>query len=395
MRITQWTIPLVLAAAMLPASDAHAIPAWARKYNMNCSGCHAPAVPRLNAKGFAFKWAGYRLPEEIGENQEVKQLSEYLAARVKIEYAVAKTQSQTADVNAFSLGDATIFAGGPFGKNFGAMLEFAHSADGVELVNSVYGVWGNAEQHFGARVGQMHWLLEGSVAGFDRATGISAVTPLDMPLTSGGVPFAFGEHQVGVEAFWVKGKNRLSVEVLNGLSAAGMGNGAGDPGHKDFAVIDQFLWDDNGSGVTAVAYFGSISGLDTLVGVTTSRFNRFAVSANKFFGKAEVMGGFITGEDSDLPVGTVFGAKSVKGSGFWGYAGYTLPSTLTVFGRYDNVNSNSDVPNSGNDRVTLGGVLPVNLPEYLRFAAEYTLDLPRATGAQKRHGLTLQLMMNF
>ena len=58
-------------------------------------------------------------------------------------------------------------------------------------------------------------------------------------------------------------------------------------------------------------------------------------------------------------------------------------------------NSNSNVPNSGNDRVTLGGVLPVNLPEYLRFAAEYTLDLPRATGAQKRHGLTLQLMMNF
>lgn len=25
------------------------IPAWARKYNMNCSGCHYPAAPRLNA----------------------------------------------------------------------------------------------------------------------------------------------------------------------------------------------------------------------------------------------------------------------------------------------------------------------------------------------------------
>ena len=45
------------------ASDAHAIPAWARKYNMNCSGCHYPVVPQLNGDGLAFKWAGYRRPE--------------------------------------------------------------------------------------------------------------------------------------------------------------------------------------------------------------------------------------------------------------------------------------------------------------------------------------------
>ncbi len=44
-------------------AKAHAlIPAWARKYNMNCSGCHYPAPPRLNATGQRFKWAGYRMP---------------------------------------------------------------------------------------------------------------------------------------------------------------------------------------------------------------------------------------------------------------------------------------------------------------------------------------------
>ena len=50
------------------------IPAWARRYNANCSMCHSPAVPRLNARGIQFKWAGYRLPEEIGEKAEVTRL---------------------------------------------------------------------------------------------------------------------------------------------------------------------------------------------------------------------------------------------------------------------------------------------------------------------------------
>src|SRR6266540_7090048 len=47
------------------------IPAWARKYNMNCSGCHYPAAPRLNATGIKFRWAGYRMPDAIGENVDV------------------------------------------------------------------------------------------------------------------------------------------------------------------------------------------------------------------------------------------------------------------------------------------------------------------------------------
>ena len=394
MRITRWVITLVLAAPLLPVSEAQAIPAWARKYNMNCSGCHGPAVPRLNAKGFAFKWAGYRLPEEIGENQEVKQISEYLAARFNMRYVWQKTQSQPADVNAFVLDNATIFAGGPIGKSFGVFLEFAHSSDGVELVNNVYGVWGKPNSFGGARVGQMHWLLEGGVAGFDRATGISIASPLDEPLTEGGVPFNFGAHQRGLEAFYVGGKNRLSFEVLNGVNAEGMGDAAGSPRHKDFAAIDQFIYDNNGSGLTAIAYVGSIDGLDPTSGIT-SHFNRFAVSANKIFGTVEFLGGYVYGKDTDLPVGPTFSATSVNGSGFWGYAGYTFPSTLTAFGRLDYVNSNRDIANTGNTRYVLGGVLPINLPEYLRMAAEYTLDSPHAPASLKRHGLTLEAMLNF
>ena len=49
------------------------IPAWARKYNMNCSGCHYPAPPRLNATGMRFKWAGYRMEDDFNETVSVEK----------------------------------------------------------------------------------------------------------------------------------------------------------------------------------------------------------------------------------------------------------------------------------------------------------------------------------
>lgn len=385
---------LMLAAALVVPRAAHAIPAWARKYNMNCSGCHAPAVPRLNAKGFAFKWAGYRMPEEIGENQEIKQISDYIAARYRMQYVWRKTETRPTSSNGFRLNDATVFGGGPVGKYFGVFLEFEHAADEVELVNNLYGVWGKETSYFGARVGQMHWVLRGSVAGFDRPTGISTPTPLADPITRNGVPFSFGTDQLGAEAFYVLGRNRLSFEVLNGINAEGKGDEAGSPKTKDVAAIDQLIYDDAGSGVTAVAYFGSVAGLDPAID-KTSRFTRLGISANKIFSGFEVMGGYVYGRDRDLPVGTTFTTSTIDSYGYWVYAGYTLPISLTAFGRFEFVDSNRDVAGSGNRRYVVGTVFSVNLPEYLRFAAEYTLDDPRAAGGLKRHGTTVEAMINF
>lgn len=396
MRITRanTAAPLALAVAMMVPSGAHAIPAWARKYNMNCSGCHSPAVPRLNAKGFAFKWAGYRMPEEIGENAEVKQLSDYLAARFRFRYNWRKTEEKRTDVNSFALNDATIFAGGAVGKWFGAFLEYEHAADEVELTNNVYGVWGKEKSFGGVRFGQMHWLLRGAVAGFDRPTGISTPTPLANRLTKGGVPFNFGTDQLGLEAFYVINKNRLSVEVLNGINEEGKGDEGGSPSHKDIVAIDQFIYDANGSGLTAVAYFGSISGLDPTQ-TETARYTRLAASANKIFNRFELMAGYAWAKDRDLPVGSTFATSEITGQGFWGYVGFTFPNSMTTFGRYEYLDTNKDISNSGNRRYVLGAVLPISLPEYLRMAAEYTLDDPRAKDGLKRHGISVEAMLNF
>jgi hypothetical protein len=57
----------VLGVALLAlASTAHAVPAFARKYQTSCQTCHI-VFPKLNAFGEAFRLRGYRMPGETEE----------------------------------------------------------------------------------------------------------------------------------------------------------------------------------------------------------------------------------------------------------------------------------------------------------------------------------------
>src|SRR5271165_1824691 len=48
---------------LLLPSQAHAIPAFARKYGVKCYACHT-VPPALNKNGYMFKRLGYRMPPD-------------------------------------------------------------------------------------------------------------------------------------------------------------------------------------------------------------------------------------------------------------------------------------------------------------------------------------------
>lgn len=401
-------LSVVLFSAFLSVatfSNAAAIPAWARRYSVNCSHCHAPAPPRLNGTGIRFRWAGYRMPEDIGQAAQVERIQNYIAFRGRMRYDYAKTESAPASNSSFSVHDATLFYGGPFGKNFGAFFELEReAADDIGLVGQVIGAWGSERSYGGFRAGQMHWILSAGLAGFDRPTGIARPLPVNDRVTT-GIPFAFRRDQIGLEAFYVVGRNRIAVQVLNGLDASGVGDGKDPDNQKDFVVSDQFLIDEAGSGITAVGYLGTLKGADPLAPTVTSRYWRLGLSASKIVKNLEVMGTLVYGSDSDLPVvsGGKFATSSVRGVGYGVYGGYTFRAggaeaesgtPLTLFGRYEYGDRNTKIADNANRRFVAGGVLPVNIPEYLRMALEYTYDFPQGAGL-KRHGLTAELMINF
>lgn len=396
------SLSLALTAGLLGAAgDVHAgaindIPAWARKYNRSCSSCHYPAPPRLNATGIQFRWAGYRMPEEIGEEAEVDRVSNYLGTRGRFQYVYEKPKGAAATRSDFALPDLSVFYAGAYAKNFGGYFELAKEDEETEFSAQVVAVWGSERAHGGARAGQTHLLLNAGIAGFDRPVGINAPTPLTGPVTT-AIPFSFGGDQAGIEAFYVAGSNRVSAQLFNGIQLGGEEEG-GLTRKKDFVLTDQLLLDASGSGIIGTAYYGTVAGLDPSRAESSSHFWRLALSASKILSEFELQGGAVYGRDFDLPVGgaSPFTSDDNRGYGYWVSGQYFFGEfPLSLFGRYEFVDPDTDTDADGSRRLLFGSVLPVTDPEYLRFALEYWLDDPQGSPAGTRNNLAAEVMLSF
>ena len=401
-RASSWWIRCI-ALAMVTATTmprpAQAIPAWARKYNMNCSGCHYPVVPRLNAEGLAFKWSGYRMPDEIGARVDVQKIEHYLAARGVVRYAYSRARGESADTSAFRLPNASIFAAGPFGANYAGYLEFEREEEGsVDLVGQVAGVWGREGAFGGLRFVRGHLLVGGAVAGLDRPVGIAEFAAVAAPTTL-AVPFTLGGDQTGLEASWVVGqRNRTSVGVVNSVLVGGEEMEAASSTTMDVFVTNQLIWDDLGGGLSAAAYRGRVVGLSDDAANAISRYYRLTASANRYFGPLELGTGVVYGHDRDLPLGdsSPFAAPTMSGVAYWFSGGYTLPRRYwTVYGRYERLDPDRDARDQSFHRLVLGSGLPVSVPEYLRLGLEYVRDAGSFTGPPRRQGLNLEALLAF
>ncbi len=378
------------------AVHATAIPAFARRYNLDCSTCHYPAAPRLNGVGQRFMWAGYRMPNEIGQQMKVAGLlSNYMAVVAIAEYNYEKTSGQPATTSQFNLPAVEMLYAGPFGSHYAGFVELEReAADDIGIRAEVVMAWGKENSYGGFRVGKMHFIGEYGTSGFNRPVGVNFPLSVDGTIT-GSIPFNVGESRLGGEAFYVMGRNRIAATVLNGIGPDGCGACATTT-KKDIALSDQYVLDDAGSGITALAYYGTLQGADPAFPVATSHFLRMGLSANKIINNFEGLGGVMYGKDTDLPTGGIFATPENKGLGYWVSGQYYLPeSRLTLFGRYEQVDPNTDASGDAVARVSLGAVLPLNQPQHLRLAVEYWMDNPQASGVNSVNSITAQLLLAF
>jgi hypothetical protein len=393
-RCSSWRAALAGAVVLLGAlpGTAHAIPAWSRKYNMNCTGCHFPVPPVLNADGLAFKWAGYRMPDQVGKNAEVTKIGDYFAARGVFQYALTKSSNAPTDSSTIYLPEASVFAAGPFGKWFGGFLQFNVGADGAGVDAQVAGTWGDENSYKSVRIVQGHLVVEGAVAGLDRAIGVLAPIAIEGPITT-AVPVGFGEH-TGIDFSWIfSKKDRVAVGVANSMTPV-LGGTAGP--RQDVFVSNQFIWDEYGGGLGIVGYFGNAAGLDSVDLNATSHFYRVGITASHYFGTFEAIGGYVYGKDSGLPTGGMFSTSTITGQSYWLGAGYTFPKTfLTFYGRWEVVDPDEADSDLGMTRWVFGGVAPLTTPEYLRLGLEYFNDQPKLSGAPTRQGLYVQFQMAY
>ncbi len=365
-------------ARMEARHAATGVPAFARKYGLDCTTCHWPVSPKLNGFGLRFRWRGYRMENEVGQSLKIDDVKNHLAYRATGEYAYVKAKGGPAFEDQFSLAAISAFYVGAIGKNFGAWVEVG---DG-DVLAQISTISGSATRYGGFRAGQYLWGAETGVAGFDRVIGASLPLPLEEPATT-QAPRAFGGARLGLEGYYVVSDTRLSAGVVNGNA---IDEGLGGDMRKDVYASIQHLFGGRGSGVMATIYRGSAR--DSAVS-SGGHFLRLAASANAFLGNAELLGGVVVARDNDY----LGSGSTARGLGGWGSLVYNLPESpfhrpLALTGRYEYLDQ--DTRSAGSrSRVLAGFAMPLTDPMYVRLRAEYTLD-HFTGGGPDVHGVRVQ-----
>ena len=401
-------IVCITAMMLVSAQESSAIPAFARKYDADCAMCHYAAYPRLNSFGLQYRRMGYRTPNEINKDQDIRQVNNYLSGRIRSQLAYDNTKG-TKERTEFRAPEVSIMYAGAISRHWSAYLHgFTQNGSDVDFHGHVMGMWGDMDKSFMVRFGQMHMLNQEGIGGFDRPVGITSSPIHASPLTRNAAPmiFHFDLRRKGAEIAYVYGPGRLFAQVMNGLDETGSGTrriGDIDP-RKDFLIGYDHILDEIASGFTIFYLNGTTHGTVTTTGSglgvpigTGNRFSysRFGINANKIFtlpglGFFELIGGYVRSHDNG-PFGGFVGPLGASASDLEGNAWYvesqqyiTGPE-ITFFQRFSTIDLDGPKKNSLRKDYTFGAVTPIET--WLKLAAEYTYTDNRNTAVTAHLGL--------
>ncbi len=331
-----WVVLCLLAGTLLSAfpTSAWAIPAFSRKYNLYCERCHS-MVPRLNAFGYSFYRAGFRLPgpnKPLTLGSTTDLLTDVTAAHSNPGHSDTITDDR---LKARFIGTLTQNVTLHTGYNFSLSPAATSGFDEIWVqVNSA------AKGTFWSfRAGQMP-VLDGY-----NLLGNRNISLTDPQLLGpfGALSGDFGNLNLsdlgrGFQAGYTSGHLSARVSLLSGIKAAGEVNNA--LAFHDYLLQTEYFLDKEGSVVQAFTYVGKTP-LDA-VGYTNhfQRSGLFGTWARPLkHGRSgipamllELNGGLLWGEDQTSAAGdrqNSFGAVLETA--------LILHSRTALFLRYDGV----------------------------------------------------------
>jgi hypothetical protein len=351
----------VLAAvsyAVLAPQPGHAIPAFARKYNVKCYNCHT-IPPALNKTGYMFKRLGYRmLPDDMDGTKPAPKIAE-LDSGIKFNltdalalvtigsFSTDKTGgSATSSTSSFNLDEAALFASGSVPQsNFSYFTQYELYQGGSSFLEQAFAVYtgGRANSSFFGKAGQMH-LQEGEGT---RAAFFYNLFP-DPPLiltNSSPINFSLDQHPVGIDAGYTWASNyfkhifAVSAKVTNGLNADGseiIFNS--QKNRKDF-WLDADYWYGADSGVTFMMYSGNKDQVQNQGTPDEFTFRptirRYGVFGNYMIAdKVDLLGGYVRSNDDWQDLASS-GLTNITSNGYRGEVDYYVKQGWAIMARYD------------------------------------------------------------
>lgn len=410
--VTLWLLPPVIhkGLRLCPVrpdglSQAEAMPNWARKYGVNCSMCHT-TVPRLTRAGYLFRRAGFRMPDEYGQEAKFNGLRDVYAARVREEFRGTRVTGGTSPSNlttAFAFHELTFYPiSGAFGQWWGTETELTFSpSEAVEVENAyLRATYPHQDWLFTARAGIFH-PFEGYGAS-DRP--VSNIRPLfqTTPAKDGSFDTLvklWGQDQEGAEVGATWKDTTLTLAVLNGFSPAkGAANEGNDKKRYDYLLFfNQFLGDRAG---LSAEYLNGNTGFKfdgTAGNEWINNYWRTAVYGNYLVWgeKLNVLAGFGTGKDHFPVLGTADVSGTFSHNGWFTEFESKLHEHFTGAVRYDTFRPSRSGADNRLSAVTVTGVIPF---EHIKFLMDYqrkTTEKAQPTANQINHTVRLEWMAIF
>ncbi len=304
----------------LLAGDVFAIPAFARRYDVDCTFCHQ-IFPKLNRTGERFKERGYRL-----ENEDAFEGSAWIAS-APVSGRLFGTRSMPEGRDAQNIGYLKILSAGNLGWKLSYWVDDAWLRAGggtthIEPDNAWVRVDFKAAGKLYAKAGRFELDLP-----FTQTR-----TPHLLPYSIYGVNTglesdSIGLYQQGIELGGEFGTTHVSAALVQGRNNQGTvdlaeSSGTGDPGKFDGNVFLRVSKRRATSRFGAFSYIGRndlVALLNaTRVGVAKDRIFRIGVDGNGWISRFNVYGLAMYGSNSN----SVLSLSSPTGTGqSLGFAG--------------------------------------------------------------------------
>lgn len=338
--LTAWILPPVMhkvrrLCPLRPSAvpQAQALPQFARRYGFECSVCHSPSVPRLNQFGYNFRRAGFRIPDEYGQEAKFNGLKDIFGSKFVAQYQVTAaatdgsiTNEKVPSAHSFQVPQVSLYPfSGAFGQYWATRGEFTfHVGEQTEVENAyVRATYPYKDFIFYARAGIMH-PYEGFGAS-DESLG--NFDPLFMSNSAKDGTFdsmvmLMGQNQLGGEVGVGYNNTTASLAVWNGFNTkTNAANQGANNNHYDLRLfINQMLgekaaasveyingktdWGDGGmtpadASVTADPVTGAPVANPAVPATWVNNYQRLAAFANyALLGeKLNILGGYELGKD--------------------------------------------------------------------------------------------------
>jgi hypothetical protein len=311
-------------------NDAHALPAFARKYGLRCSACHE-AWPMLNYFGQKFKDNGYQLMNDrdapIWQNPSywpvtfriIPQWHRESSDKVTVDQAV--TGQQQISSHGFDLSGLDFHTGGTLEKNLSFYVLPSSDATGAFHFETVMGRLDNlfGSSWFNVKLGKFELDNLVSEKRILTLTNISGVyqTYHFIPQGDNNVFGQIGDNQLGVE--WmghsVNDRTRLSAALLS--SNDGQVGLPSSNAYSGFFAASQ-AFEAGKLGVQRIGFYAMVGQAPTyflttttggVTGPVATPFGNAAGQGNKSFSREGFVGLFYLGK-LDFLVVTQHGSDS-------------------------------------------------------------------------------------